>query len=243
MDIGKDHGNQSQGDSDDNTLSVTERIRLRRYPERGHTDRAVLNAILDQGWIVHVGFVADAGQPFVIPTTYVRIDRSLYLHGAVANHMLRTGASGVDLCATVTLLDGLVVARSALHHSMNYRSAVIFGRARVVEDDTQKRRVLAALVERFIPGRSQVARPPSPQELKRTLVLELPLEEASVKIRSGPPAAELEEDLAWPVWSGIIPLTLASGAPQPVQGAVGTAPAQTLAGPTQVTEKAATAPR
>jgi nitroimidazol reductase NimA-like FMN-containing flavoprotein (pyridoxamine 5'-phosphate oxidase superfamily)/GNAT superfamily N-acetyltransferase len=220
-------------------LAVTDRTRLRRHPERGDTDRAALDAILDAGWVAHVGFAGQAAQPFVIPTTYVRIAHTLYIHGAVASRMLRAGAQGIDLCATVTLIDGLVLARSAFHHSMNYRSAVIVGRARLVEDDAEKARALAALVDRLIPGRNAVARPPEAQELKQTAVLALPLEEASVKVRSGPPI-DREDDLGWPAWAGVIPLAMTSGAPEPAAGAVGAAPARTLAGPTPAAHAAET---
>jgi nitroimidazol reductase NimA-like FMN-containing flavoprotein (pyridoxamine 5'-phosphate oxidase superfamily)/GNAT superfamily N-acetyltransferase len=225
-------------------LSPTDRTRVRRHPERAHTDRAALDAILDEGWVVHVGFAGEAGQPFVIPTSYVRLGRTLYIHGAPASRMLRAGASGVDLCATVTLIDGLVLARSAFHHSMNYRSAVIVGRATLVEDDAEKARVLTALVEHLIPGRCQVARAPDTQELRQTAVLQLPLEEASVKIRGGPPIDQ-ERDLAWPAWAGVIPLTMSSGSPRPVDGAVGAPPARTLAGttPTDGTLRPATVER
>ncbi|HET6147825.1 MAG TPA: GNAT family N-acetyltransferase [Polyangia bacterium] len=212
-------------------LPVTDRTKLRRHPERARFDRAALDAVLDQGLVVHVGFAAEGGQPFVIPTTYVRLDRTMYLHGAVASRMLRAGDDGIELCATVTLLDGLVLARSAFSHSMNYRSAVIVGRARLVGDPAEKVRVLAALVDRLIPGRMATARPPSPHELKQTAVLALPLEEASVKVRTGPPV-DAEADLGWPAWAGVIPLAMVGGAPQPVAGAVGAPPARTLAGPT-----------
>jgi nitroimidazol reductase NimA-like FMN-containing flavoprotein (pyridoxamine 5'-phosphate oxidase superfamily)/GNAT superfamily N-acetyltransferase len=211
---------------------VTDRTRLRRHPERGRLDRAALDDVLDQGLIVHVGFTGEGGQPFVIPTSYVRLDRTLYLHGAVASRLMRAGADGVDLCATVTLVDGLVLARSAFHHSMNYRSAVIVGRGRLVGEPAEKARVLAALVERLIPGRLATARPPSPAELKQTAVVALPLEEASVKVRTGPPL-DAEADLAWPAWAGVIPLAITGGAPQPAAGATGQPPARTLAGPTE----------
>jgi nitroimidazol reductase NimA-like FMN-containing flavoprotein (pyridoxamine 5'-phosphate oxidase superfamily)/GNAT superfamily N-acetyltransferase len=167
--------------------------------------------------------------PVVIPTTYVRLGRSLYLHGAVANQALRIGGAGAPLCASVTLLDGLVLARSAFHHSMNYRSVVIFGRGRLVEDQAQKRRILAALIDRLIPGRSAVARGPDAQELAQTAVLELPLDEASVKLRTGPPL-DRQSDLGLDVWAGVIPLKMGSGAPQPAEGAVGSPPGSTLAG-------------
>jgi len=209
-------------------LSSTDRTRLRRHPERGRTDRAVLNAILDAGWVAHVAFDA-GGQPIVIPTTYVRQGEHLYIHGAVASGMLRAAGAG-PVCATVTLLDGLVLARAAFHHSMNYRSAVILGRARPVTDEAEKKRVLEAMIERLVPGRMQTARPPSPEELKTTSMLALPLDEASVKIRTGPPI-DGERDLSWPAWAGVIPLALTPGAPAPVEGTVGKPPESTLAGP------------
>jgi uncharacterized protein len=218
-------------------IPVTPRTRLRRHPERGHTDRAALHAILDQGLVAHVAFVAD-GQPFAIPMAYVRLGDALYLHGALANRMLRAAAEGAELCVTVTLLDGLVLARSAFHHSMNYRSAVVFGRGRLVEAPPEKQRVLTALVERLAPGRGSEARVPDARELAVTLVLALPLDEASVKIRTGPPLDD-ESDLAWPVWAGVIPLGVQAGAPVPDKGATGSAPARTLAGPTPVPAAAA----
>lgn len=212
-------------------LSSTDRTRLRRHPERGRSDRAALDAILDAGWVVHVAFDAGGGQPIVIPTTYVRIDDELYIHGAVASGMLRAASSG-PVCATVTLLDGLVLARSAFHHSMNYRSAVVLGRARPVTDEAEKKRALEALIERLIPGRMQTARPPSPEELKTTSVLALSLDEASVKIRTGGPI-DSERDQTWPAWAGVIPLALASSAPVPAEGTIGTPPERTLAGPVE----------
>ena len=211
-------------------LSSTDRTRLRRHPERGQADRAALDAILDAGWVVHIAFTTGGGQPLAIPTTYVRIDAQIYVHGAVASGMLRAAGGGADLCATVTLIDGLVLARSAFHHSMNYRSAVILGRARLVTDAAEKRRALEALVERLVPGRMQTARPPSAEELKTTSVLALPLDEASVKIRTGPPI-DGESDVTWPAWAGVIPLAIASGAPEPASETRGAPPARTLAGP------------
>jgi nitroimidazol reductase NimA-like FMN-containing flavoprotein (pyridoxamine 5'-phosphate oxidase superfamily)/GNAT superfamily N-acetyltransferase len=204
---------------DRDELPVTERTRLRRLPQRGSTDRALLEAILDEGLVVHVGFAPPAaqgegGSPFVIPTTYVRVEGALYIHGAPASRMLKVGASGVDICATVTLLDGLVLARSAFHHSMNYRSAIVFGRARDVTDLDEKRRVLAAMVDRLVPGRAAEARAPTIEELKATRVLALPLDEASVKVRTGPPRDD-EADMTWPAWAGVIPLALVRGQPIP----------------------------
>jgi len=210
-------------------LPVTDRTKLHRHPERARFDRAALDAVLDQGLLVHVAFTGEGGQPFVLPTTYVRLQRTLYLHGAVASRMLRAGSQGIDLCATVTLLDGLVLARSAYSHSMNYRCAVIVGRAHLVEEPSEKARVLAALVDRMIPGRMETARPPDARELKQTAVLALPLEEASVKVRTGPPL-DAESDRDWPAWAGVIPLALSAGPPVPVPGAVGLPPARTLAG-------------
>ena len=190
---------------------VTPRTRLRRRAQRGRYDRAAVHAILDEALVCHVGFVAD-GRPIVIPTAYARVGDALYLHGSPANRMLRTLAGGLPVCVTVTLLDGIVLARSAFHHSMNYRSVVIFGDARVVEDESEKRDALAALVEHVTKGRAADARPPSSRELEQTLLLRLPLREVSAKVRSGPPIDD-EEDRALPHWAGVVPLRLAAGAP------------------------------
>ena len=194
-------------------LSSTDRTRLRRHPERGRTDRAVLEAILDAGWVVHVAFDAGGGQPIVIPTTYVRIDDQLYIHGAVASGMLRAATSG-PVCATVTLLDGLVIARSAFHHSMNYRSVVVLGTARPVTDAKEKWDALHAIVEHVAPGRWAEVREPSDKELRATLVLGLSLDEASAKIRTGPPLDD-EEDYALASWAGVVPLRLTALDPIP----------------------------
>ena len=217
-------------------LPVTDRTKLRRHPERARFDRAELNAILDAGWIAHVGFhLGDdvpGRAPFVIPTSYVRIDDTLYVHGAVANRMLHAAApDGIEVCVTVTLLDGLVLARSTFHHSMNYRSAVILGRGRLVLDVDQKARVMAALVDRLIPGRANVARAPTPRELHQTAVMAVPLDEASVKVRTGQPVDD-EADVGWPAWAGVIPLAVVSAAVEPAPGTTGAPPARTLAGPT-----------
>ena len=179
--------------------------------KRGVYDRDTVNAILDEALICHVGFVAD-GQPFVIPTIHTRIDDAVYFHGAAANRMLRSMRDGVEVCVTVTLLDGLVMARSAFHHSMNYRSAVILGTATAVTDEVEKRRILDALVEHVCRGRSSEARKANQAELKQTLVLRLPIEEASAKVRTGPPSDD-EEDYALPVWAGVLPLALTPSAP------------------------------
>lgn len=189
------------------------RVQVKRLPERGHYDAATLHAILDQTFLCHIGFTLE-GQPYVIPTSYGRADDVLYVHGSAASRMLRSLAGGIPVCLTVTLLDGLVVARSLFHSSMNYRSAVILGTAREVTERDEKLRALRAISEQIFPGRWQDARQPNEAELKGTAVLALPLEEASAKIRTGPPKDE-EEDYALPIWAGIVPLTLQAGAPQP----------------------------
>jgi uncharacterized protein len=194
------------------TLLETERTKLKRLPKRGHFDRETVYGILDEGFICHVGF-APEGQPFVIPTGYARVDDKLYIHGSQASRMLKTLSGGIDACVTVTILDGLVLARSAFHHSMNYRSVVVFGRATVIEDRGEKIAALVALSEHFIHGRWAEVREPTEQELKATTVLSLPLVEASAKIRTGPPLDD-EEDYALPVWAGVIPLKLEAGEPE-----------------------------
>jgi nitroimidazol reductase NimA-like FMN-containing flavoprotein (pyridoxamine 5'-phosphate oxidase superfamily) len=193
------------------TFLETERTRLKRLPKRGHFDRETVYGILDEGFICHVGF-APEGQPFVIPTGYARVDDKLYIHGSQASRMLRSLSGGVDACVTVTIIDGLVLARSAFHHSMNYRSVVIFGRAMMVEDREEKIAALTALSEHIIRGRWADVRKPTEQELRATTVLSLPLVEASAKIRTGPPLDD-EEDYAMPVWAGVIPLKLEAGEP------------------------------
>jgi uncharacterized protein len=193
------------------TLLQTERTKLKRLPKRGHFDRETVYGILDEGFICHIGF-APEGQPFVIPTGYARVDDKLYVHGSQASRMLRTLSGGVDACVTVTIVDGLVLARSAFHHSMNYRSVVIFGRATVVEEREEKMAALLALSEHFIRGRWADVREPTEQEMKMTTVLSLQIVEASAKIRTGPPLDD-EEDYALPVWAGVIPLRLEAGEP------------------------------
>jgi uncharacterized protein len=193
------------------TLLQTERTKLKRLPKRGHFDHETVYEILDEGFICHVGF-APEGQPFVIPTGYARVDDKLYIHGSAASRMLRTLSGGVDTCVTVTILDGLVLARSAFHHSMNYRSVVIFGRATLVDDRDEKIAALIALSEHIVRGRWDDVREPTEQEMRATTVLSLPLDEASAKIRTGPPVDD-EEDYALPVWAGVIPLRLEAGEP------------------------------
>lgn len=189
----------------------TERTTLKRLPKRGVYDRDIVYGILDEGFICHVGFAVD-GRPFVIPTGYARVDDQLYIHGSQVSRMLRTLSEGVDVCVTVTLVDGLVLARSAFHHSMNYRSVVIFGRAAVVEQREAKLAALLAFSEHVIPGRWDEVRVPYEQELKATTVLSVSLIEASAKVRSGPPLDD-EEDYALNVWAGVIPLKVVAGEP------------------------------
>jgi uncharacterized protein len=192
-------------------LEPTDRTRLRRRKDRGSFDVATVHAILDEALACHVGFAID-GRPWVVPTIHARIDDDLFLHGAAANHMLRTMSNGVDACVTATLIDGLVLARSAFHHSMNYRSVMVFGRATRVDRADDKRRALAALVEHVARGRGDDARAPSDEELRTTLVLRLPIAEASAKLRTGGPLDD-DADMALGVWAGIVPCTITFGAP------------------------------
>lgn len=187
-------------------LNQTKRTRLKRLPKRGHFERKIINAILDQAFICHVGFVVK-GQPYVIPTAFVRIGRDMYIHGSAASRMIRTLADGIDVCVTVTLVDGLVLARSAFHHSINYRSVVILGTAEMVTDADEKYGALKAFTEHIIHGRWPDVRWPNELELKATTVLRLPITEASAKIRTGPPVDD-EEDYAMKVWAGVLPLSL-----------------------------------
>ena len=193
------------------SIPQTERTTLKRLPKRGVYDRDIVYGILDEGFICHVGFAVD-GRPFVIPTGYARGGDQLYIHGSQVSRMLRTLAEGVDVCVTVTLVDGLVLARSAFHHSMNYRSVVIFGRAAIVEQREAKVAALLAFSEHVIPGRWDEVRGPSEQELKATTVLSVPLIEVSAKVRIGPPLDD-EEDYALNVWAGVIPLQIVAGEP------------------------------
>src|SRR5215211_2499961 len=190
----------------------TARTTLKRLPKRGHYERETVYRILDEGFICHVGFVVD-GRPFVIPTGYGRAGDQLYIHGSAASRMLRTVREAVDVCVTVTLVDALVLARSSFHHSMNYRSVVVFGRARVVESEDEKNAAMEAFTEHIVPGRWADVRWPNPQELAATTVLAIQLSEASAKVRTGPPIDD-EEDYALPVWAGVLPLGVESGAPE-----------------------------
>lgn len=189
----------------------TGRTRVRRQPARGRYDAEQVHAILDEALTCHVGFVQE-GQPFVIPTIHARIDETLYVHGSVGSRLIQAAASGAPLCVTVTLLDGVVLARSVFNHSMNYRSVVVLGRGRAVADPDEKLRALRAVSDHMVPGRWDDARRPSPKELEATGLAAVPIVEASAKIRSGPPEDD-EEDLSLKVWAGVLPLRLAPGEP------------------------------
>jgi nitroimidazol reductase NimA-like FMN-containing flavoprotein (pyridoxamine 5'-phosphate oxidase superfamily) len=193
------------------TQMPTPRTRVVRESHRGVYDRETLYRILDEGFLCHVGFVAD-GQPFVIPTSYGRKDANLYIHGSAASRMLRQLKDTVPVCVTVTLLDGLVLARSVFNHSMNYRSVVILGKATLVEDPREKIAALYAISEHILPGRWADARQPNERELKQTSVLGVPIEEFSAKVRTGPPIDD-EEDYSFPTWAGVIPLEMTAGTP------------------------------
>jgi uncharacterized protein len=195
--------------SADPPLSTTNRTTLHRLSERGRTDRADLYAVLDAGLVCHLGVIVD-GYPVVLPTGYGRVGDTLYLHGSSGNHALRT-ADGNEICVTVTHLDGLVCARSVFNHSMNYRSATIFGTARLVTDDSRRLEALRAVTEQLVPGQWDHARRPTKKELAATAVLELPLAEASVKVRTGPPHDE-PEDYDTDTWAGVLPAQLIFGA-------------------------------
>jgi hypothetical protein len=189
----------------------TSRTRLVREPQRAVYDRAVAYEVLDEGFVCHVGFVID-GHPFVIPTGYGRAGDNLYIHGSAASRMLRSLDQGVAVCVTVTLLDGLVLARSIFNHSMNYRSVMVLGTAVAVEDPNEKLEALRLLSEHILPGRWADSRQPNEKEIKATLVMRLPIEEFSAKVRQGAPIDD-EEDYAFPIWAGVIPLRLVPGAP------------------------------
>jgi uncharacterized protein len=189
-----------------NIYEPTEQTTVKRLPARGVYDREVVHRILDEALICHLGFVID-GQPFVIPTIHVRVAETIYVHGSPASRMLRTLEQGVPACVTVTHVDALVLARSAFHHSMNYRSAVVLGMARVVDDPQKKFEALHALTDHLMRGRWEDIRQPSPEELRGTLVLEIAIESASAKSRTGPPLDE-EDDYALPMWAGVLPLKL-----------------------------------
>lgn len=192
-------------------FTQTPNTTLKRLPERGEFDRQAVYQILDEAFLCHVGFAVD-GQPFVIPTSYGRIGDKLYIHGSAASRMLRHLSGGIPVCVTVTLIDGLVLARSAFHHSINYRSVVILGNATLVEDAEEKFTALRTITENIVPGRWADVREPNAQELKGTSVLSLPLIEVSAKVRTGPPKDD-EEDMTIPVWAGVLPLRVTTEAP------------------------------
>jgi uncharacterized protein len=194
------------------TQMPTARTRVVRESHRGVYDRETVYKILDEGFLCHIGFVAD-GQPFVIPTSYGRKDSHLYIHGSAASRMLRNlQKEGSQVCVTVTLLDGLVLARSVFNHSMNYRSVVVLGKAVLVDDPKEKLAALRVLAEHILPGRWDDSRQPNERELKQTSVLRLPIEEFSAKVRTGPPVDD-EEDYSFPTWAGVIPLEMKAGEP------------------------------
>jgi len=195
------------------TFSPTIRTQVKRLPKRASYDKAQVYSILDEGRVCHVGFCVD-GQPYVIPTGYARADDRLYVHGSAASRMLRTLDAGVQVCVTVTQVDGLVLARSAFHHSVNYRSVVVLGQARLVTDPDERLQALRSFTNHLVPGRWKEVRPPNEQELKATSVLEVPLTEVSAKIRTGPPIDD-EEDYGLPIWAGVVPVRAEWGEPVP----------------------------
>lgn len=192
-------------------FTPTPRTTLKRLPERGEFDRQAVYRILDEAFVCHVGFAVD-GRPFVIPTSYGRIGDKLYIHGSAASRMMRSLSGEIPVCVTVTLIDGLVLARSAFHHSVNYRSVVMLGKAALVTEPEEKFAALKAITEHVVPGRWPDVREPNTQELKATSVLVLPLVEVSAKVRTGPPKDD-DEDLAIPAWAGVLPLRMEIGAP------------------------------
>jgi nitroimidazol reductase NimA-like FMN-containing flavoprotein (pyridoxamine 5'-phosphate oxidase superfamily) len=191
----------------------TSRTKIARLPKRAVYDKAQVYEILDEGFLCHVGFAVE-GQPYVIPTGYVRVGEKIYLHGSAASRMLRSLDSGIDVCVTVTLVDGFVLARSVFHHSMNYRSVVILGTAQLVTERAEKLDALRSFTNHIAPGRWEEARQPSDQELKSTSVLAMALEEVSAKMRTGPPMDD-DDDYALPVWAGVIPIHQQIGEPVP----------------------------
>lgn len=194
-------------------LTATPRSTVRRHADRARYERELANAILDEGLVAHVGIAVD-GQPFVIPMVYGRDGERLLLHGSVASRLTRGLASGLPVCVTVTLVDGLVMARSAFHHSMNYRSVVVHGTARRIDDPDEAAVALGRFVDHLVPGRSAEVRPSAPVEVRQTSVLELAIDEASVKVRTGGPIDD-PDDMGLPVWAGVVPLGVAVGAPVP----------------------------
>ncbi|HWT82247.1 MAG TPA: pyridoxamine 5'-phosphate oxidase family protein [Candidatus Methylomirabilis sp.] len=196
-----------------NDLTPTPRSQVRRIPERGHYDFETIASILDAGLLCFVGYSVN-GKPYVTPTAYWRTGNHVYWHGSSASRMLRTLETGVDVCLTVAHMDGLVLARSAFHHSINYRSVMLFGTAHKLAEESAKAQALEAFVERLFPGRWTELRPVTSQELKATTVLRMAIEESSAKVRTGPPKDD-EEDYTWPVWAGVLPIQATLGAPIP----------------------------
>jgi nitroimidazol reductase NimA-like FMN-containing flavoprotein (pyridoxamine 5'-phosphate oxidase superfamily) len=195
------------------TYQPTERTQVHRLPKRAVYDKSQVHSILDEGFVCHIGFVA-GGQPYVVPTNYGRAGERLFIHGSSASRMLRNLDQGIDLCLTVTLLDGLVLARSAFHHSVNYRSVVVLGKAHTVTDKQEKLEALRCVTNHIVPGRWEEVREPDDRELKATSVLSLDLEEVSAKVRTGPPVDD-EEDYALPIWAGVVPVRCLAEEPLP----------------------------
>jgi uncharacterized protein len=202
-----------QGETSMTASAPSPRTQVGRLPKRGDYSKATIHGILDAAFLCHVGFVID-GQPFVIPTGYGRGGDTLYIHGSAASRMLRNLEHGIEACVTVTLIDGIVLARAAFHHSMNYRSVVLLGVATLVEDADAKVSALRTISEQIVPGRWADVRPPTAQELKATTVLALPIDEASAKVRTGPPIDD-EEDYNLDIWAGVLPLSVQPGTPVP----------------------------
>lgn len=195
------------------TYQPTERTQVHRLPKRGVYDKAQVHSILDEGFICHIGFVVD-GQPYVVPTGYGRVEERLFIHGSSASRMLRKLDQGIDLCLTVTLVDGLVLARSAFHHSMNYRSVMVLGKAQTITDKQEKLAALRSITNHIVPGRWEEVRQPDDRELKATSVLALYLDEVSAKVRTGPPIDD-EEDYTLPIWAGVVPVRCQVEVPLP----------------------------
>ena len=204
-------------------IQATERTTIKRKPDRGRYDRASVHAILDAAFVCHLGFTDAEGRPVVIPTAYGRIDDTLFIHGSPTSRLLRTVKQGIDVCLTVTIIDGLVLARSAFHHSINYRSVVVFGRATEVSDLAEKGRAMRAFVDHVVPGRSAEVRPSDDKELRGTTVLALPITEASAKVRTGPPLDE-PRDLDSGIWAGELPTPVVARPPVPAPDLEATIP-------------------
>lgn len=212
-------GADGTGARDPRDAPVSERVRVRRKPDRGRYDRSTIDAILDAALVGHVAWVLD-GQPYATPTAIWRQGDDLYWHGSSGSRMIRATMKGAPVCVTATILDGLVLARSAANHSVNYRSVMVLGHARLVDDERLKLAALEAFVEHLYPGRWAALRPATRAELYRTLVLSIDLREASAKIRTGPPADE-PDDMAWPIWAGVVPIGLVAGVPEPAEDITG----------------------